>query len=123
MTQQLPNDEVDTALILEGELKRRVNEIVHRTVEKIVVNMVGKIIQDELAKYKAETLMEVSINVGKMLQIVDNEKRKPLWESTPEEFGLTKDELNSRTMIPVRNAYNNLDKELPDALREQTPSL
>ena len=93
MTQQLPNDEVDTALILEVELKRRVNEIVHRTVEKIIVNMVGKIIQDELAKYKAETLMEVSINVGKMLQIVDNEKRKPLWESTPEEFGLTKAKL------------------------------
>ena len=123
MTQQIPNADLDTALILEGELKRRVNDIVHRTVEKIVVNMVGKIIQDELAKYRAETLMEVSINVGKMLQIVDNEKRKPLWESTPEDFGLTKDELNSRTMTPVRNAYNNLDKELPDALREQTPPL
>lgn len=123
MTQQLPNDEVDTALILEGELKRRVNEIVHRTVEKIIVNMVGKIIQDELAKYKAETLMEVSINVGKMLQMVENEKRKPLWESTPEEFGLTKGELNSHAITPMKNAYNNLNKELPNAIREQTPSV
>ena len=113
MTQQLPNDEVDTALILEGELKRRVNEIVHRTVEKIIVNMVGKIIQDELAKYKAETLMEVSINVGKMLQMVENEKRKPLWEATPEEFGLTRYELNTQM----------IEKRTKDALREQTPSV
>ena len=123
MTQQLPNDELDTALILEGELKRRVAEIVDRTVEKKVINMVGKIIQAELIKYKAETLMEVSINVGKMLQMVENEKRKPLWEATPEEFGLTKDELNSHAITPMKNAYNNLDKELPNAIREQTPSV
>jgi len=35
MTQQIPNDDLDTALILEGELKRRVSEVV----EKVVVNM------------------------------------------------------------------------------------
>ena len=87
---QMPNDAIDTALILEGELKRRVSEVV----EKVVVNMVGKIIHQELNKYKAEMLMEVSINVGKMLQMIENEGRKPLWESTPEEFGLTREELN-----------------------------
>ena len=94
MTQQMPNDEIDTALILEGELKRRVAEVV----EKVVVNMVGKIIHEELNKYKAEMLMEVSINVGKMLRVVENEGRKPLWESTPEEFGITREELNRSHM-------------------------
>ena len=94
MTQQMPNSEIDTALILEGELKRRVEQVV----EKVVVNMVGKIIHEELNKYKAEMLMEVSINVGKMLRVVENEGRKPLWESTPEEFGITREELNRSHM-------------------------
>lgn len=94
MTQQMPNDEIDTAIILEGEIKRRVEQVV----EKVVVNMVGKIIHEELNKYKSEMLMEVSINVGKMLRVVENEGRKPLWESTPEEFGLTRDELNRSHM-------------------------
>ena len=94
MTQQMPNDEIDTAIILEGEIKRRVEQVV----EKVVVNMVGKIIHEELNKYKSEMLMEVSINVGKMLRVVENEGRKPLWESTPEEFGITREELNRSHM-------------------------
>jgi hypothetical protein len=94
MTQQMPNEEIDTAIILEGEIKRRVAQVV----EKVVVNMVGKIIHEELNKYKAEMLMEVSINVGKMLRVVENEGRKPLWESTPEEFGITREELNRSHM-------------------------
>ena len=113
MTQQIPNDDLDTALILENELKRRVSEVVDKIVERKVINMVGKIIQDELNKYKAETLMEVSINVGKMLKMVENERRKPLWESTPEEFGLTHEELNR----------SSIEKRTKDALREQTPPL
>ena len=87
----MTNEEIDTALILEGELKRRVNEVV----ERVVVNMVGKIIQDELNKYKAAMLMEVSINVGKMLRVVDGENRKPLWESKPEDFGFDHKELST----------------------------
>ena len=87
----MTNEEIDTALILEGELKRRVNEVV----ERVVVNMVGKIIQDELNKYKAAMLMEVSINVGKMLRVVDGENRKPLWESKPEDFNFDHKELST----------------------------
>ena len=94
MTQRLPNDEVDTALILEGELKRRVAEVV----EKVVVNMIGKVIHEEMNKYKAEMLMEVCIAVGKTMQVIENEGRKPLWEARPEEFGLTHEELNRSHM-------------------------
>ena len=116
---EMTNQETDTALILENELKRRVHEVV----ERVVINIVGKVIHEELNKYKAEMMTEVCIAVGKTLQVVENEGRKPLWEATPEEFGLTRDELNTHAMTPVRNVYNNLDKELPDAVREQTPSV
>jgi serine phosphatase RsbU (regulator of sigma subunit) len=122
MTQQMPNDEVDTALILEGELKRRVSEVV----EKVVVNMVGKIIHQELNKYKAEMLMEVSINVGRMLRMVENEGRKPLWEAKPEEFGLTHEDLNRssiRHLDEMQLVQNEIKKDIDHAVREQTPTI
>jgi hypothetical protein len=93
----MTDQETDTALILENELQRRVSGIV----ERVVVNMVGKIIQQELNKYKTEMMMEVSIAIGKSLQVIENEGRKPLWEATPEEF-------------------THLKKDQNHALREQT---
>ena len=98
------NEETDTALILENELKRRVNEVV----ERVVVNIVGKVIHEELNKYKSEMMLEISISVGKMLKVIENEERKPLWETTPEEFGLTREDLNTH------NIGN------PHAIRKQT---
>jgi len=74
---QMTNQETDTALILEGELKRRVKEVV----EPLVVDMVRKIIREELNKYKSEMMLEVAISVGRMLRLVDQEGRKPLWEN------------------------------------------
>lgn len=117
MTQQMPNDEVDTALILEGELKRRVSEVV----ERVVVNTVGKIIHQEMDKYKAEMLMEISINVGKMLRMVENEGRRPLWEAKPEEFGLTNEELNRssiRHLDETQLVQNEIKKDIDHAVRE-----
>ena len=104
----MTNEETDAALILEGELKRRVKEIV----EKTVINIVGKVIQDELNKYKNEMLMEVCVAVGKTMRVAENEGRKPLWEATPEEFGLTHEELNTHSIEKVTHA-----------IREQTPSI
>jgi len=74
---QMTNQETDTALILEGELKRRVKEVV----EPLVVDMVRRIIREELNKYKSEMMLEVAISVGRMLRLVDQEGRKPLWEN------------------------------------------
>ena len=90
----MTNQETDTALILEGELQRRVKEVV----ERVVVNIVGKIIHEELNKYKAEMMMEITLAVGKSLRVIENEGRKPLWEATPEEFGLTKEDLNTHNI-------------------------
>ena len=73
----MTNEETDTALILEGELKRRVKEVV----EPLFVDMARRIIREELNKYKAEMMLEVAISVGRMLRLVDQEGRKPLWEN------------------------------------------
>jgi hypothetical protein len=91
MTQQMPNSEVDTAIILEGEIKRRVKEVATTVVRDEVRRQMDFL----FAEQKAKMMMEISINIGKMLNMVEKEDRKPLWESTPEDFGLTS-ELNIR---------------------------
>ena len=83
---QMTNQETDTALILEGELKRRVKEIL----EPLVADMARRIIREELNKYKSEMMLEVAISVGRMLRLVDQEGRKPLWENDAIS-GITKD--------------------------------
>ena len=102
----MSNQETDTALILENELKRRVSEVVR----EIAHDIVRKEMREEFTRQKETMLMEVSITVGKHLRFIENEGRKPLWEATPEEFGLTIENLNSH-MIGKPD----------DALREQTP--
>jgi hypothetical protein len=108
MMNEMTNQETDTALILENELKRRVKEVVQQVAYEIVRKEVKKIFLEQ----KDSMLMEVSISVGKTLRVVENEGRRPLWESTPEEFGLTNESLNTHHLMSKQ-----------DALREQTPSL
>jgi len=115
---QMTNQETDTALILENELKRRVREVVR----EVVGDIVRKEMRDQFAKQKESMLMEVSITVGKHLRLIENEGRKPLWEATPEEFGLTREALNSHMLSSEREAVPT-QQEIDDAVREQTPSL
>ena len=122
MTQQIPNDELDTALILEGELKRRVREVATTVVRDEVKRQMDFLFADQ----KAKMMMEISINIGKMLNMVEKEDRKPLWESTPEEFGLTPSELNRssiRHLDETQTVLNEIKKDLNHALCEQTPSV
>lgn len=98
----MTNQETDTALILENELRRRVHAVVHEVVHKAV-----KASMDELfAQQKAAMLMEISIAVGKMLRLVEEEGRAPLWETDME--------------VPL---FHNIEKVDRNALREQTPSV
>lgn len=96
----MTNEETDTALILENELKRRVGEIV----ESVVHRQVQHILSKELAKAKVNMMMEISVAVGKMLRLIEEEDRKPLWEFTPQEFGLTKEDLNTHNISGTKNA-------------------
>lgn len=103
---EMTNQETDTALILENELKRRVEEVVRNSVRGIIKEEVRNIFIDK----KDSMMMEISIAVGKTLQVIENEGRKPLWDSTPEEFGLTRENLNTHSI-----------EKVTDAIREQTP--
>ena len=104
---QMTNEETDTALILEGELKRRVTEVLGQ----IVHNVVRREMQTQFAEQKSNMLMEISIAVGKMMRVMEEEGRNPLWEANPAEFGLTREDLNTHS---IGN---------PNAIREQTPTL
>ena len=104
---KMTNEETDTALILEGELKRRVTEILGQVVHKVVRESMER----QFADQKANMLMEISLSVGKMLRAIEEEGRNPLWEATPAEFGLTRDDLNTHNIGG------------PNAIREQTPTL
>lgn len=84
---EMTNQEIDTALILENELKRRVREVVGQVAQEIV----RKEMREMFIQQKDSMLMEVSITVGKHLRMIENEGRKPLWEFTPEEIGMTKE--------------------------------
>ena len=123
----MTNQETDAALILENELARRVREVMKSVVSDMVRNemreqfaimksvvsdMVRNEMREQFAKQKESMLMEISITIGKHLRLIENEERKPLWESTPEEFGLTHEDLNTHNIQKVDHA-----------IREQTPSL
>ena len=73
----MTNEETDTALILEGELKRRVTEILAVVVRKVV----DKSVEAHFAQHKSAMMLEVAVSVGKMLRVVEQEGRKPLWEN------------------------------------------
>jgi hypothetical protein len=94
------NEQTDTALILENELKRRVSEVTY----EIVRRQVKEIIDEEFVRRKNDMLLEVSLTVGKMLRLIEQEDRKPLWESTPMEFGLTNMELNTHSISGGKDA-------------------
>jgi hypothetical protein len=104
----MTNQETDTALILEGELKRRVREVA----SDIIREAVAEAIKQEMAKNKHDMLMEVSIKVGQMLRGIEKDGRQPLWVSGPEtmnQFGLSVDSLTT--------SEGELSKELDHAIR------
>ena len=83
---EMTNKETDTALILENELRRRVSVVV----KSELAGTVHEIVKKELDSYKNEMMTEIMLSIGKALRQIEKEERKPLWESTPEEFGLTR---------------------------------
>jgi hypothetical protein len=106
----MTNEETDTALILENELKRRVKEAIQQVVGPIIREEVRKIFVEQ----KDSMLMEVSISVGKTLRGRKNESRKLPCDETPEEFGLTSEMLR-RCVLSVERTPT--QKEIQDALR------
>ena len=115
----MENVEIDSALLLENELKRRVKELVEGEVERAVVNQIGKVIAAERDKM----LMEISITLGKIMHHAESREIRPLWESKPEEFGLRPSDMRQRfnSQEPVPNVDKDLYiEEIEHAVRKQT---
>jgi hypothetical protein len=90
----MTNQETDTALILENELRRRVKEVAL----EIVRAEIRKEVKQIFLAQKDSLMFEISVKIGQMLKMIQEEDRKPLWETKPEDFGLAKKDLN-RQMI------------------------
>jgi hypothetical protein len=103
---------IDSMLILEGKLQERVNKLIGKTVERTIVNIIGRQIQEAVQREKEEMMLEIAIKVGQMLKAVEKDERRPLWESTPEEFKLTHADLNSH-MISGKISMENDDAQAP----------
>ena len=95
---EITNMETDTALILENELRRRVSVVVRSELP----GTVHAIVKKELDSYKNEMMTEIMLSIGKALRQIEKEERKPLWESTPEEFGLAHENLNTHMIDNTR---------------------
>jgi hypothetical protein len=108
----MENKEIDAALLLEGELKRRVKEIVTAQIEEVLIRHVGGIIRQE----KESLVMEVAMAVGKIVRLAEEEGRKPLWQSTPEEFGMTQEDVNRSSI----RRLTEIPQEYTNAIRKQT---
>jgi len=103
---------VDAAIILENRVQQRVRDEVEFIVREIVVDQ----IRASLAIEKGAMIMEITTSINQMLRGFVEQERKPLWQSTPEEFGLTHEELNRSSM----RRLDDIQQEINNAIRKQT---
>jgi hypothetical protein len=111
MSEELTNEAVDSAVILENRVNERVRKEVALTLNGVLKQAVTDEVRRIFKEQKEIMLMEIAITVGKTLRTSDAEYRKPLWESTPEELGLTPKDLNSHMLG---------EREEDHAIRKQT---
>lgn len=115
MSDGYDQEAVDSAIILEGKIKERVAKIVRDE----VVRIAGSLVQEAYAEYKNQMMMEISIKLGQILRNVEMEGRKPLWETDPNEFGMTPEDFKPHKFSPDRN--NGAVKEINNAVHQNPP--
>jgi hypothetical protein len=94
MSEELTQDAVDAAIILENRVRERVQHEVKFVVKEMVRDEVSRLLSDA----KGAMVMEVTTSINQMLRSFVEQERKPLWESTPEELGLTPADLNKHML-------------------------
>lgn len=94
MSEELNQESVDAAIILENKIKERVQEIVVYEINKTVVNIMGKVFKQQ----QEAMMMEIAIKLGQIMRTTEKEHRRPLWDSKPEDFGMTAKELNTHML-------------------------
>jgi len=82
----------------------KLSRFIGNSIERTVVNVIGRTVHEELDKYKEQMIMEICLAVGKTMQVADKQGRKPLWETDPAEFGLGEADLNSHMIEGNINA-------------------
>jgi hypothetical protein len=110
MSEELTQEAVDAAVILENRVNERVEKEVNRILDRQISKLVSLEVKKAFEQYKNSMMMEISITVGKIMRHTEEENRKPLWESTPEELGLTRADLNKHM----------LGKDIDNAIHKQT---
>jgi hypothetical protein len=110
MSEELTKEAVDSAILLEGRVNERVEKEVNRILDRQISKLVTLEVNKAFEQYKNSMMMEISITVGKIMRHTEEENRKPLWASTPEELGLNRADLNKHM----------LGKDIDDAIRKQT---
>jgi hypothetical protein len=98
MEDDLTKDAVDAAIILENKVNERVEKQVALNLNSMLRKAVKEEVQKAISEEKHNMMMEISIAVGKALRASEIEGRKPLWESTPEELGLDRADLNKHML-------------------------
>jgi len=72
----------DMALILEGKIRERVMEATAKILSPLVSAEVSKLMK----QHKESMIMEISLAVGKSLQVIESEGRTPLWVMSQSEI-------------------------------------
>jgi len=83
MSEELDQQAVDAAIILENRVNERIREAVQHEVRAIVTAQVNQMFN----QCKTSMLMEITTSINQMLRGFIEQERKPLWEFKPEEFG------------------------------------
>lgn len=112
MSEELNQESVDAAIILENKIKERVQEIVVYEINKTVVNIIGKVFKQQ----QEAMMMEIAIKLGQIMRTTEKEHRRPLWDSKPEDFGLKHEDLNRssiRRLDDVQQEINNAIHKVP----------
>jgi hypothetical protein len=115
MSEELTQEAVDAAIILENRVNERIEKEVHRVISRELSKLIAHEVDKAFMAYKDSMMMDISITVGKIMRHTEEENRKPLWASTPEEFGLDRADLNSSSMRRLDDVQENLN-----AIRKQT---
>ena len=111
MSEELDQQAVDAAIILENRVNERIRAAVRHEVREIVIKLVNELFRE----HKGAMIMEITTSINQMLRGFIEQERKPLWESTPEEFGLTNEELNRSSI----RRLDDVQQEINNALRKQ----
>ena len=122
----------DQAIVLEGAVKKRVRDAVvevftgydteiDNKIAKKFSSVVKQAVEAAIKREKEKMMMEIAVQVGKIIgDAARDEDRRPLWESTPEEFGFTKEMLNTHNLGKMDKPEDRLVEGNLYALQKQS---